>query len=293
MKRWLVRILLILGSLIGLILVAVVALNLVSMSRQRRTYDIPTSSLVIPSDSASIARGEHLVRSVSVCMDCHGKDLGGQKVIESPPMGRLWATNLTAGTGGIGKSYSVADWERSIRHGVGPDRRSLVFMPSEAYQSLSDADLAAIIAFIQKQPPVDRVRPATQVGPLARMLHVAVGFPLLSAAIVDHGMKPAHVTAGRTLEYGAYLAGASGCRACHGAELAGTGNPACPNITRGVIGQWSESDFTRVLQEGKRPDGTTLTDEMPWKSFASMSDDEIGALWLYQQSVVAVAPKQK
>jgi len=44
-------------------------------------------------------------------------------------------------------------------------------------------------------------------------------------------------------------------------------------------------DFTRALREGRRPSGTEINPFMPWRSYRRMTDDEIGALWLYVQSV--------
>jgi mono/diheme cytochrome c family protein len=155
---------------------------------------------------------------------------------------------------------------------------------------LSDHDLAAVIAYIRSVPPVDRTFPATRIGPLARVLH-HFGFPLLPAERVDHGARAAAPEAAVTADYGEYLADVSGCRSCHGPALAGGVGPG-PNITPAVIGSWSEADFARALREGRRPDGRAISTEMPWKSYARLTDPEIAALWLYVKSVPPVAPKK-
>lgn len=67
----------------------------------------------------------------------------------------LPAPNLTAGKGGIGATYTDADWERAIRHGIGGDNRVLAIMPSNYFSHYSDADLAAVIAYLKTFPPVD------------------------------------------------------------------------------------------------------------------------------------------
>jgi mono/diheme cytochrome c family protein len=288
--KWLKRIGVGLLSLLGLIVVLVVALILVSQARQRKSYRIEMAPVAATSDSASLERGRHLVTTVSACGDCHGADLGGKTLIDSPVMGRFIAGNLTAGQGGLGPDYSDLDLARAIRHGVGRDGRSLRFMPSDAYQAFSDQDLAAVVAYIRSVPPIDRVHPATRIGPLARVLHI-FGFPLLSAEKVDHGRRPAAPQAAVTAEYGEYLANVSGCRSCHGPALAGGSGPG-PNITPAVIGSWSEADFGHVVREGRRPDGRQLKEEMPWKAYARMTDEEIAALWLYVKSVPPVAPKK-
>ena len=123
------------------------------------TKSLPTHGFSAPSDSASIARGEHLVRALVKCVDCHGEDLGGTKMLEDPAIGTLWAKNLTRGRGGIAADYDDAAFERAIRHGLRPDGVRLVVMPSEEYQRISDEDLGAVIAYIKSVPPVDRETP--------------------------------------------------------------------------------------------------------------------------------------
>lgn len=280
--------LLLIGVVSVIVLLAIV-LNVVSMARQAKKYDIPASSLslVVPSDSSGLERGRHLVRSVSVCSECHGQDFGGKVLIDSPPMGKLAASNLTHGRGGLPADYSDADWARAIRHGVGRDRRSLVFMPSEGFQAMDDADLGAVIAYMKTVPPVDRQMPRPHIGPLARMLHVAVGFPMLPAEGVQHGaQRTAHAESGPA--YGLYLSDLSGCRGCHGLALAGGGGPG-PNITPGAIGNWTQTDFSTAVRQGKAPGGRALSEEMPWKSFSKMTDNEVAALWEYARSVPPVA----
>jgi hypothetical protein len=45
---------------------------------------------------------------------------------------------------------------------------------------------------------------------------------------------------------------------------------------------WSEADFIRAMRTGATPDGREMDpEEMPWRSFAKMTDDELRAVWLY------------
>jgi hypothetical protein len=62
------------------------------------------------------------------------------------------------------------DWVRAIRHGVGPDGRPLVFMPSHEFYPIGDDDLSAMITYMESVPAVDRVNPANRIGPLAALL---------------------------------------------------------------------------------------------------------------------------
>jgi mono/diheme cytochrome c family protein len=276
-------------SLLVLVLGVIVVAVVLSTQRQNQRWSVAPEAVVVPTDSASIARGEHFVRAVSSCTECHGADLGGKLMMDSPVMARLAGTNLTRGRGGVGGTLSDADFVRAIRHGVRPDGSPLIFMPSESYQALTDADLGAMIAYIRSVPPVDREVPKPRIGPLARVLHVAVGFPLLPAELIDHHAARPSPTPGVTAEYGTYLGAVSGCTGCHGPALAGGGGPG-PNITAGGgTAGWSESDFLTLIRTGKRPNGTQLTDEMPWKAYSAMSDDELKALWLFVRSMPPVA----
>jgi mono/diheme cytochrome c family protein len=216
-------------------------------------------------------------------------------------MARLTASNLTGGRGGVAGGMTVADWVRAVRHGVGRGGRALLFMPSQEFNAVSDADLGALVSYLRSVAPVDRRPRANSVGPVGRMLYLSGKIPLVPAEVIDHAAprKPAPV-AGRTSEYGAYLA--ASCAGCHGAGLAGGRVPGTPsewpaaaNLTPHASGlaAWTEADFVRALRTGRRPDGRELKGEyMPWKNFAQFTDDELGAIWLYLRTLPA-APTPK
>ena len=88
-----------------------------SERKLRTKYDSSVTSVRVPTDSASIARGEHLVRNVITCTLCHGPDLGGAVYSSSAAMGTVAGPNLTRGRGGIGSDYSDLDYVRAIRRG--------------------------------------------------------------------------------------------------------------------------------------------------------------------------------
>ncbi|HYC33323.1 MAG TPA: cytochrome c, partial [Gemmatimonadales bacterium] len=134
--------------------------------------------------------------------------------------------------------------------------------------------------------PVDRENPRPRPGPIARALYLTGAFPLVPAEIVDHTVRPAVPPAGVTIPYGRYLATIGGCRACHGADLAGTGAPDAPDLTKSRLAAWTEADFFRAIREGRRPDGTVIDPEkMPWVRSSLMTDDEIRAVWMYIRSL--------
>lgn len=278
------------GGLIGVLVVGMVLVYAESTRRLKKVYSFNDPPLAIPSDSASVAKGKHFVEAIGKCAACHGDNLAGKVTADDFLIGRLYSANLTRGNGGIGSTYTDADYVRAIRHGVRRDGRPLAAMPTDAFYYINDADLANSIAYLKTIPAVDAVIPARRIGPLARTLDLLTDFPLLAAENVPlSGPRPAVVPVGATREYGDYLATAGACKSCHLADLAGgvpiEKNVFSANLTPRAIGKWTEADFGRALRDGIRPGGRVLSAVMPWPYTRFMTDDEIHALWLYVQSV--------
>ena len=280
------------GALVGLVVVGGVALYGWTSAQISATRDLPTHPFSAPADAASVARGEHVLRALAKCADCHGEDLAGTVMVDDPAIGRLASSNLTGGRGGIGGTYSDADFERAIRHGLARDGRRLIVMPSMDYQHLSDADLGALIAYLRSVPPVDRETPPSALGPLARALFAAGKMPLFAADEIAHRDEVvASVPVDSTVAYGKYL-GDVGCAGCHGPTYGGGKIPGAPpdfppsaNITPGGIGHYTYADFKRALTEGIRPGGTALHPMMPVQATKLMTEVEFVAVWKYLQSL--------
>ena len=225
------------GGLIGLIVIAVVVVYFVAGARLNKTYDIEVAPIAIPTDEAAIARGKHLVESALICQECHGENLQGDVMEDDPPFGRIVASNLTPGRGGVGGTYGDVDFVRALRHGVRPDGTPLVIMPAELFTKLGDSDMGAVIAYVKSLAPVDNELPSTTLAPLGRLFFVLdlFGGPLLPAEVIEHGAPRKPVPRpGVTAEYGEYLAFL--CIACHGDELGGVESEEyglAPNITSG------------------------------------------------------------
>jgi cytochrome c553 len=284
-------------GLIALVVLLVAVVYGVSESRLRKTYAVAGAThLQVTKDPAQVARGRHLVTAVAKCMDCHEQDMGGKTFIDAGPLGTIYASNLTAGQGGVLAVYTDAQLEAAIRHGVRPNGRGLFIMPSDEYQNLGDDDVSAIIAYLRTLSPVDRRHGTSHLGPLGRALYTAGKLPLVPAERIDHartGTRTAPPVAA-TREYGQYLVSVGGCRGCHGPNLVGgpspePGAPPAANITpAGPIGQWTEAQFFTAIRTGTRPDGTKILEFMPWKSMSRHTDDELRAIWLYLQTVPPV-----
>jgi cytochrome c553 len=285
------------GVVVGLVFALTAFVYVASNARLNKHYAIDVPGMPLPTDAASLARGEHVARAIAKCVDCHGGMLEGNVVIDDPALGRFAAPNLTASSSGVGAALRDRDWFRAIRHGVAPDGRPLLLMPADDYAHLSDSDLVALVAWARSRPLIENPVPASRLGLVGRALLLAGKFPILRAEAVDHSVQRVSAPpAGVTPEYGRYLALAGGCAGCHGAGLSGGPVPTLPpsappaaNLTPTGLSGWTEATFFRALREGKDPSGRLLDGRwMPWKATAKMTDDEIRAIWTYLQ---AVAPK--
>src|SRR5581483_2871131 len=208
---------------ISFLLFAVVALFWrISDSPRNRIYHPPNDHITIPTDQASIARGKHLVEAVAVCTICHGIKLGGKLAFADSFLGRGYTSNLTSGGGGIGRTYTNADWIRSIRYGVRPDGHGIPFMPSDYFNKISDADLGAIIGYLKTLPPVDNTRTHVEINPLARFLiDLGVFGDLVRASKIDFQTPRPQPPKSQ----GEYLVAVGGCTFCHGSGLTGGQGP--------------------------------------------------------------------
>lgn len=285
------------GILAGALVVAVLSLAayvyLASSRVMARTYSVQAPVVPIPTDAASIARGKYLTEKVAVCTDCHGRDLGGQIVDDNAALGRLVASNVTRGRGGLPADYTDEDFVRVLTHGVKRDGRSVVFMPVVDYVFTAE-DLGAIVAYVKSVPPVDRTVPTMSVGPMARALGLFSNFPLASASMIDHTQPrlAARPDPADAVASGRYLVTSAGCYACHGGNLTGGLGPppGGANITPVGIGTWSERDFVTAIRTHRRPNGTTISEAMP-RSYGDMSDEDLGRLYAYLKTVPAAGTK--
>jgi mono/diheme cytochrome c family protein len=285
------------GILVGVVAVLIVGLvgyvYVASGRVMARTYVVTVPPVPIPSDPASIARGKYLSEKVALCADCHGQDLGGKVVEDNGAMGRLVASNLTRGRGGLPADYSDQDFVRVLTHGVKRDGRSVVFMPVADY-IFTPEDLGAIVAYVKSVPPVDRTVPTMSVGPVARALGLFVNFPLASASTIDHGQPrlASRPNAADAVASGKYLVSSAGCYACHTPQLSGGAGPppGGSNITPVGIGTWSERDFITALRTHRRPNGSAINEAMP-RAYGEMSDDDLGRIFAYLRTVPPVGTK--
>ena len=282
----------VLGSLIGLLLIAGVVLFLIGNARLNKTYDFPPSNITLPTDAASIEYGRH--RAETLCQGCHGADLSGiENWFSAGPLGTMDSANLTSGAGGIGGEFTTEDYVRAIRHGIDREGKPIFMTAVVSTSHLSDEDLGAIIAYLKTVPPVDHKTNGRHFTPLANILFAAGALGNMPVEDVSHEVNVTAPERGATKEYGEYLVNTNDCHVCHGPQLNGGSYPdptikkISPNLTPGgELGFWTEAEFINTIRTGTTPGGHNLDPElMPWKYYGKFYDDELKAIWLYLQSL--------
>jgi mono/diheme cytochrome c family protein len=280
----------------GLLGVAVVAAGtlgtgaLLAERKAERHVEVSLFGYAAASGPEALERGAHLFASRG-CAGCHGANGAGSVVIDHPNGLYVRAPNITRA--GITEGYGPQDWERTLRHGVKPSGQPLLVMPSEDYNRMTDADLAALVAYTESLPPL-RADPGVVRFPL--LVKVLYGFGGMQDAAekIDHGRKPTReIRAGITGTYGEYVA--QMCLGCHGATLAGGRIPGTPpdwppaarlaGAKGNVMPRYASTEaFKAMMRSGKRPDGTAI-EVMPFESLRALSDTELEALHLYLMSL--------
>lgn len=241
--------------------------------------------------SGDIALGKRIYTVRSACIECHGSDLSGKKVMDHPAMGSIYGPNISL--------YGLKDWSnyeiaRAIRYGVGKFGVSLNFMPSFDFTHLSRSDIGAVIAYIRSMPPVEKATQKSHFGPMAQVLSVMGQMPVMFPAreidqFAGFSDKPEE---GPTKEFGAYLA--KDCRGCHGPTYTGGnipgGDPTWPpaaNIRLGGDKFWTQTKFNLMLATGISPKtGEKIRAPMPIETLKKYNDIEKTALWLYLSSLM-------
>ena len=208
-----------------------------------------------------VAKGAQLA-AIGDCAVCHaspdGTPYAGGKAVQTP-FGAVYATNITPDRDtGIG-AWSGAAFTRAMRDGV--DRAGGFLYPAfpyNHYTRATDADIAAVYAFLMTRAPVRAEAPPTRLPFPLDIRPLMAGWNLL---FLDRTPMPADASRG------AYLVeGLGHCSACHtprnalGAEDKGrafTGGEAdgwdAPGLTAAsspaAIG-WTADALYRYLRHG-------------------------------------------
>jgi mono/diheme cytochrome c family protein len=295
MKRWLIRIALV---LLGLVLLAATALFIAARQgeqKMQRTIELDVKPVPFRTDPAAIERGKYLFMSRG-CTECHGVNGAGREFANDGKGLLIHAPNITPGPGGVARNYTELDWVRTMRHGVKPDGKPAFLMPSEDYARFTDDDLASLVAFMRTMPAAEGKAAVIEL-PLPVKALYAIGVITDAAEKIDHSLPPATpVPEAVSAQHGAYVANT--CIGCHGAGLSGGKVPGAPpewpaaaNLTPGqgsAMGTYPDAQaFVAMMKTGKRPDGSAVSPVMPFLALKEMNDTDLRALYVHLKAVPA------
>lgn len=194
------------GAVVVLVAVAVAYAEFGSRQKLNRVVVLNVQPVAAATDPAAIERGKYLFDSRG-CGECHGPDGAGKVMIDSGGF-FVKTPNITAAPGSVVANFTDLDWVKVIRHGVKPDNRPLLVMPSDDYARYTDDDIAAIISYAKSLPPTAGT-PAEFRIPITVRLFYALGFVRDAAEKIDHTLPPPRpVATTDVLAHGAYVANA-------------------------------------------------------------------------------------
>lgn len=293
---------------VTVIIIAVVTYIVTALPNVGKAEDIK-----VDNSPAHIARGKYLVQHVVACVDCHSTRVWDRFA------GPIDTTRLGAGGEVFDASVGfpghvvvpnitpakLKDWTdgqllRTFTTGVKKDGSPIFpMMPWPSYSKMDRQDANDIIAYIRTLQPVDSNYPKAELD-----------FPL---NILVHTM-PQKATFGTrpdpkdTLKYGEYLVQIAACKDCHtqndqgkplpGMDFAGGRVFGMPNnrIVRTAnitpdketgIGNWTKEAFLARFGAFKDPakaikvGPTDFQTIMPWYVYAGMTDQDLGAIYVY------------
>ncbi|MDQ3262223.1 MAG: cytochrome c [Myxococcota bacterium] len=288
------------------VLGAVIALAVGYLSFIKQPASRPPSDEKVELIDSRIEHGRYLYEHVAACSSCHGeRDFAvlGAPVKDGASAagscfpegfdvpGKVCPPNLTPHqTAGLG-AWSDGELMRAIREGVDRNGEALFMMNN---YKLSDEDTRAIVAYLRSRPPSDKVRTSEIAFPVKL---ISKFFPEPLEGPIPHPKE------GDVVGYGKYLAGMAGCEGCHsgaaglfaGGEQAQMpyGTEVVRNITPDPvagIGQMTKEQFIQLFRGWASaptapPAGKAF---MPWRAFAGMNEQDLGAIYEYLRTVPPV-----
>lgn len=308
--------------LVVVLLVAGCAIAYISLALPN--IDAPTD-LKVEITPERVERGRYLANSVCVCMDCHSQrdwnvfaapikqgtfGGGGEKFDRTMQFpGEFYSKNLTPF--GVG-SWTDGELYRAITSGVSKDGHPFFpVMPYPNYNKLATEDVHSLIAYLRSLAPME-----TQSYPES-----VIDFPVnLIMRTVPEEAHPTDLPKLGDPGYGAYMTNAASCVECHthtekgkklGAPFAGgfafnfpNGSVLrSPNITphpTDGIGSWDKATFIRRFKSYTDSTYVPLSIDwakgdfqtvMPWLMYATMTEEDLGAIYDYLITQPAVAGK--
>jgi hypothetical protein len=278
----------------------------------------PAPEMKIVSTPEKIAHGKYLATNVMICMDCHstrnwnfyaapiGSDslgMGGELFDQRAGFpGAIYSANITPA--GIG-NWTDGEIFRAVTTGVRKNGKAIFpLMPHENYGTLDPQDIESVICYLRTLPAIGYTPPESEYD-----------FPM--NFIINTIPKKANFSkkpdSSDRLAYGKYMITAAACGNCHipsekgkldSALLFAGGNSF--NLPAGIItsanltpdketgiGNWTKEMFLNKFRPYRdsayahRPIDfmKDISTVMPWPVYAGMSDNDLGAIYEYLQSL--------
>jgi cytochrome c553 len=267
------------AAILGLLLIAAASIWLISWYKLSAAPVARPEHLAQPTP-AQIANAPRMAWTLG-CFSCHGEGLRGNKMFDRPMIGTIWAPNLTR----VASHATDEQLARAIRQGISDEGTPLIVMPSEAYQHLSDQEVAALIAMIRTLPRNVSTTPANSYGPIGR-LGIATGKFKTAPELVAEYAAQEPIPVGAQYERRRRLAMLN-CSGCHGPSLEGKEaepGETSPNLT--IAGAYDLPQFTKLLRTGVPPGGQKLNMMGPTArtDLSHLTDPEIEQLYDYLQA---------
>lgn len=184
------------AMLLAAILIGSAASGLYLAEQKRnRTIDIKPRPVAYTTDAQTIERGRYLYASRG-CSYCHGAQGTGREFVNDGKGTRIVGPNITPA--GVVARYQPEDWNSVIRHGVKPNGRPVLVMPSEDYNRFTNEDLNVLVPYVRQFPPKEGAQAVNDLPHPAWVLYGLGAIPDVASRI-DHQLAPSRPTAAGAL----------------------------------------------------------------------------------------------
>ena len=194
------------------------------------------------SDAEKIAHGKRLAILLD-CTGCHGSNFQGMDMEANDPSDEpTYAPNVTL----LLAKYSDAELDMLIRQGKPRDGREFWWMPVESYQFLSNADVAALIAYLRAFKPAGKPLPPFEKN-RGMQKEIAEGLLANSETQIAKYRDQPPPDLGPKHAWGRHLARIT-CAQCHNNALQGW-KDFTPDLD--IAGAYTKAELTRMLTTGE------------------------------------------
>ena len=261
---------------------------------------------------ANVKNGEYVAKAGG-CVGCHTEAKSGSVPFAggralATPFGTFYGPNLTPHKEtGLG-TWSEADFQRAIRHGVRRDGSNYFpAFPYPSFAGMSDNDVRDLWAYLRSLPPTNHANRAHE-------LRFPFGWRFLVTfwkwLYFTPGPLASAPQASAAVNRGAYLVRVLGhCSECHtprtvlggpksdslfaGAKIA---EGRVPNLTPTRLKKWSDANLKEYLLTGQTPGGDIAVEpmiEVVNNTTSQLTAEDLAATIAYLRSLRALPEEKK